>query len=274
MKHSLLLLIVLSLIVWPLPAMADNVRLDLAKQSTLEQVLQKNRLRVGFSTFVPWAMKDKSGEFVGYEIEVARKLAEDMNVAVEFIPTKWSGIIPALLTGKFDIIIGGMGITAQRNLKVNFTRPYEYSGMSILASNKRAAGRTALADFNNSKTTIVARIGTTAAMAAKKYLPKAELRLFDDEGQALQEILNNRADALVASQPFPEFQVIKYAGKIYLPLKGETFTREPIGFAIRKGDVDFLNFLNNWILVNDANGWLQQRYRYWFTTNDWKGLVE
>jgi len=167
-----------------------------------------------------------------------------------------------------------MGITPERNLKVNFTRPYEHSGMSILANSKRAAGRTTLEQFNNADTTVVARIGTTAAMAAKKYLPEAELRLFDDEGQALQEVLNNRADALVASQPFPEFQVIKYARKIYLPLDGDTFTKEPIGFAIRKGDVDFLNYLDNWILVRETDGWLQERYRYWFTTRDWKGLVE
>ncbi len=269
-----ILFFLFSMLLWPMPVLADNVRLELSQQSTLEQVIQKNRLRVGFSTFVPWAMKSKTGEFVGFEIDVARQLAKDMGVKVEFVPTKWSGIIPALLTGKFDVIIGGMGITPERNLKVNFTLPYEYSGMSILANSKRAPGRTTLDAFNNSNTTVVARIGTTAAMAAKKYLPNAELRLFDDEGQALQEILNNRADALVASQPFPEFQVIKYHKKIYLPLKGETFTKEPIGFAIRKGDVDFLNYLNNWILVKEADGWLLERYRYWFTTNDWKKLVE
>jgi len=274
MNRIISLFVVFMVLFLSSPVLADDTRRELARQSTLEQILQKNRLRVGFSTFVPWAMKDKKGNFAGYEIDVARKLAADMGVEVDFVPTKWSGIIPALLTGKFDIIIGGMGITPERNLKANFSRPYEYSGMSILANSKKAAGRNSLDQFNNPQTTIVARIGTTAAMAAKKYLPKADLRLFDDEGQALQEVLNNRADALVASQPFPEFQTIKYADKIYLPLKGDTFTKEPIGFAIRKGDVDFLNYLNNWILVKEADGWLMERYRYWFTTQDWKGLVE
>ena len=270
MKTTIGIALVLFLVVSIVPASADKVRQELSQQSTLEQVLKKNRLRVGFSTFVPWAMKDKAGEYTGFEIEVARRLAEDMGVEVEFVQTKWSGIIPALLTGKFDIIIGGMGITPERNLKVNFTRPYEHTGMSILANMKRAPGRKTLKLFNTPDTIVSARIGTTAAMAAKKYLPKAELRLFDDEGQALQEVLNNRADAMIASQPFPEFQVIKYSDKLYLPLKGKTFTKEPIGFAIRKGDVDFLNYLNNWILVREADGWLMARYNYWFTTQDWK----
>ena len=257
-----------------MPVCATDIRQELAKQSILEQIVENNSMRVGFSTFVPWAMKDKKGGYTGFEIEVATQLAQDMGVEVEFVPTKWSGIIPALLTGKFDIIIGGMGITPERNLKVNFSDPYEFTGMSILGNKKLAKGQTGLDAFNNPETTIVARIGTTAAAAAKKFLPNAKLNLFDDEGQALQEVLNNRAAAMVASQPFPEFQSIKYQNKLYLPLSGKTFTKEPIGFAIRKGDIDFLNFLNNWIRVKNSEGWLQERYDYWFTTQDWKNRVE
>ena len=141
---------------------AKGIREDLTSQSTIEQVLQRGVLRVGMSTFVPWAMKDKQGNLVGFEIDVAKRLAQDMGVKVEFVPTKWSGILPALLTGKFDIIIGGMGITPERNLKVNFSIPYDYTGMSIVASMKLAKGFKSLSDFNKPGVTIAARIGTTA----------------------------------------------------------------------------------------------------------------
>lgn len=272
LKRAILLLLVSLIIAASL--LAAETRQELVSQSTLEQIIGKNRMRVGFSTFVPWAMKDKQGGYTGYEIEVARQLAKDMGVEIDFVPTKWSGIIPALLTGKFDIIIGGMGITPERNLKVNFSDPYEYSGMSIIANRKLAGGLSGLDAFNNSETVVVARIGTTAAAAAKKFLPNAQLNLFDDEGQALQEVLNQRATAMVSSQPFPEFQALKYPDRLFLPLQGKTFTREPIGFAIRKGDVDFLNFLNNWIRVKNADNWLQERYDFWFTTQEWKDQVE
>jgi len=251
-------------------AAAKGVQQQLVQESALEQVLQRGVLRIGFSTFVPWAMKDKTGKFVGFEIDVASRLAKDMGVKPEFVPTKWSGIIPALLTGKFDIIIGGMGIRPERNLKVNFTIPYEFSGMALVANKKTAPGKTDLEAFNSPEITISARIGTTAASAVKTRMPKATLRLFDDEAQALQEVLNNRAHAMVSSEPFPAFQSIKHKNKLYLPLAGETFTKEPIGFAIRKGDVDFLNFLNNWIMVTDAEGWLKERHSYWFKTMDWE----
>ena len=218
-------------------------------------------------------MKDKKGEFIGYEIDVAARLAKDMGVKAEFVPTKWSGVIPALLTGKFDVIIGGMGIRPDRNLKVNFTIPYEHSGMSLVASKKKAAGFSTLADFNKPSVIIAARLGTTAASAAKKYLPKAKLRLFDDESQAVQELLNDRVHAVVSSAPMPAFQAVKHPDKLFLPLDG-TFTKEPIGFAIRKGDVDTLNYFNNWIRVVESEGWLKERMHYWFETRDWESQIQ
>jgi polar amino acid transport system substrate-binding protein len=241
--------------------------------STVEKVLQRGVLKVGMSTFVPWAMKDKTGRLIGFEIDVARRLAEDMGVKVKFVPTKWSGIIPALITGKFDVIIGGMGIVPKRNLKVNFTIPYDFTGMSMVAHSQKAPGFSKLADFNKPDIVIAARLGSTAVTATKKYLPQAKLRLFDDESQAYQELANGRVHAVVGSAPTPAFQALKYPDRLYLPLS-EPFTREPIGFAVNKGDPDTLNFFNNWIRVVTAEGWLAERKQYWFRTKDWEKLIQ
>lgn len=250
-----------------------DLRQDLTRSSTLEQALSRGTLKVGMSTFVPWAMKSKTGKLIGFEIDVAEQLAEDMGLKVQFVPTKWDNIIPALMAGKFDVIIGGMGITPQRNLKVNFTIPYEFSGMSLMANAKTAAGKTSLSDFNDPSVTVAVRLGTTAEKAAQRFLPRATLKQFTDEAQTIQELLNGRADAVVASAPLPEQTVAKYPDSLYLPLES-TFTKEPIGFALRKGDPDFLNYLNNWIRVKTYQGFLQQRYDYWFKTLDWQGQIQ
>ena len=242
-------------------------------QSLLDEIVRRGTLRVGMSTFVPWAMQDKDGELIGFEIDVATRLAEDMGVAVEFVPTQWSGIIPALLTGRFDVIIGGMGIRPDRNLRVNFSIPYDYSGMSIAANATTIPGRTTFAELNSPDVTIAARIGTTAADAAQKYLPDAELRLFEAETQAVQEVLNGSADAIVASAPLPAYLVVDNPTTLYLPLE-ETFTKEPIGFALPKGDVDLLNYFNSWITVVDSEGWLAERKAYWFGTRNWADRIE
>jgi polar amino acid transport system substrate-binding protein len=243
------------------------------RESTIEQVQKRGILRVGMSTFVPWAMKDKTGKLIGFEIDVATRLAQDMGVTVEFVPTKWSGIIPALSTGKFDVIIGGMGILPSRNLKVNFSIPYDYTGMSMVAHKKVAAGFNGLQDFNRSDVVIAARLGSTAVTASKKYLPKAQLRLFDDESQAYQELLNGRVHAVVGSAPTPAFQALKYPEKMFLPLD-TTFTKEPIGFAVRKGDFDTLNYFDNWIGYVGSEGWLKERKNYWFSTKDWEKMIK
>lgn len=255
------------------PASAGEIQQKLAQESAVEGILQRGVLRVGMSTFVPWAMKDKTGKLIGFEIDVAKRLAEDMGVKVEFVPTKWAGIIPALLTGKFDVIIGGMSVTPNRNLKVNFSVPYYYTGQSIVAHKEKAKGFKSLDDFNKSDVVIAARLGSTAVPAAKKHIPKAELRLFDDEAQAYQEVINGNAHAVVGSAPTPAYQAIKYPDRLFLPID-DTFTKEPIAFAIRKGDSDSLNYFNNWIRVTQAKEWFKERKDYWFGTRDWADQIQ
>lgn len=252
---------------------AKSIQQQITRQSTIEQIQKRGVLRVGMDTFLPWAMKDKNGNYIGFEIDVARKIAEDIDVKVEFVPTKWAGIIPALLTGKFDVIIGGMGMLPKRALKVNFTQPYEYSGMSIVAHKEKAAGFTSLEQFNDENIEIACKLGTTAVAAAKKQFPKAKLRLFDDESQTYQELRNGNVHAVVGSAPRPAFEALKYEDTLFMPVKG-TFTKEPIGFAIRKGDPDTLTFLNTWITGAWLSGWLEERHNYWFATRDWANQVE
>jgi polar amino acid transport system substrate-binding protein len=252
---------------------AGEIQQQLTGESTLEKILQRGVLKVGMDTFVPWAMKDKNGELIGFEIDVATRLAKDMGVKVQFVPTQWDGIISALQTGKFDVIIGGMGIVPQRNIKVNFSIPYDYTGMSLVAHKELAKGFATLEDFNRPEVTLAVKIGATPVMAAQKFMPRAKLKQFNAEAQVYQELLNGRVHAVVASAPTPAFYAIKYPDKLFLPLEG-TFTREPIGFALRKGDVDTLNFFDNWIRVVSSEGWLAERKHYWFETRQWEDLVK
>jgi len=254
-------------------AFAGELQQKLTAESTIEQALKRGTLRVGMSTFVPWAMKDKTGNLVGFEIDVASRLAKDLGLKVEFVPTQWAGIIPALLTGKFDTIIGGMGITAERSLKVNFTIPYDITGMSICAHKKLAAGFKSVEDFDRPDVTVAVRMGATPVAAVKKFMPKAKMRQFDDEAQAYQELLNGNVHAVVGSAPTPAFQALKYPDTLFVPIRGP-FTREPIGMAVRKGDLDTLTVFNNWITIVTAEGWVQDRNQYWFETQDWKSMVE
>ncbi|HAO32301.1 MAG TPA: transporter substrate-binding domain-containing protein [Candidatus Competibacter sp.] len=253
-------------------ARAQNANQQIAADGVLETIKKRGSIKIGMSTFVPWAMRDKNGELIGYEIDVAKQLAEDMKVKAEFVPTAWDGIIPALLAGKFDLIIGGMSITPERNLTVNFTLPYANSGIHLVAHQELAAGFKSLSDFNKSEVVLAARRGATPATAAKRLMPDATLRQFDEDALALQEVLNGKAHAFVTSTPTPAFEALKHPDKLFLPI-AEPFVQGAEGFALRKGDPDALNFFNNWILLRQQDGWLKERHDYWFKRRDWAARV-
>lgn len=257
--------------VFTLPAMAQSTTQMLSSESVMETIKKDGVIRIGLSIFTPWSMRDKNGELIGFELDVGRKLAKDMGVDVEFVPTAWDGIIPQLVSGNFDVIISGMSITAARNLTVNFTDPYAYSGLTILANTKMTEGFT-LEDFNSADVTFAARRGGTPATTISQLFPEATLLLFDEDGAATQEVLNGNAHANMAAEPTPSLEARRYADTVNVPFD-QTFLATGEAFAVRKGDGDALNFFNNWIAVNHANGWLKERNSYWFKGNDWEDQV-
>ena len=251
-------------------ASADSARQSLSSDSVLEQIKKRGTLRIGLSTFVPWAMRDKKGDLIGFEIDVGKRVAADMGVEVEHIPTAWDGIIPALLAGKFDVIISGMSITMKRNLTVNFTHPYANTGYILVASTAMAQkkGLKTLEDYNSSDITIATRRASTGAIAAQKNFPKAKLIYFDDGTMGIQEAANGKVDATTSTPPKAAYDIEKRPGKLFVVDKTlMSPTRE--AFAVRKGDPDVLNWFNNWIDNVKASGWLQERHAYWFTTREW-----
>ena len=251
---------------------ADDINQELAKSSIIDKVVRKGTLRVGLSSFVPWAMQDKKGEWIGFEIDVAKQLAQDMGVKIEFVPTKWEGLIPSLLTGKFDLIIAGMTGTPQRALKINFTNPYDYSGMNVVVHKNFAAGVTDYMDLDKEGNTIVSRVGTTGAALAKETYKHAMVRLFPDEGPMVQELLNGKATALLASAPQPAQLAAKYPDT--LVFLDKNLVQQPICMGVPKGDPDTLAYLNNWITTVRNNGFIQKKVNYWWKSLEWEALLQ
>jgi len=242
------------------PAQAQQASQALSKDSVIETIKKRGAIKIGLSIFKPWSMRDKNGELIGFELDVGKKLAEDMGVEAEFIPTAWDGIIPALVSGKFDVIISGMTTTPQRNLTINFTDPYAYSGLTIMANKKMT------------DVIFAARRGATPAALIPEMFPKAQLLLFDEDGASTQEVLNGKAHASMASEPTPSTEARRYPDVLSVPFS-ETFSATGEAFGLRKSDPDALNYFNNWINIHNKNGWLKKRNDYWFRGNEWAEMV-
>ncbi|MCW8332387.1 transporter substrate-binding domain-containing protein [Vibrio paucivorans] len=238
----------------------------------LDAINDRGTLRVGMSTFVPWAMRDKQGDLIGFEIDVAKRLAQDSGWKVEFVPTAWDGIIPALLAKKFDVIIGGMSVTPERSKSVLFSVPYSHSGVQVAASKELAEGFSQFSDFNSRRVKIAARRGAFTVQVARETFPKAKILQFDDDAQAFQEVLNGNAHAVIASSPKPEHEAVKHSDKLFIPFT-DRLSKGNEAFAVRLGEEDKKAFFNNWIQARTDDGWLQERYEYWFSTLDWQDQI-
>ncbi|EJL3950713.1 transporter substrate-binding domain-containing protein [Vibrio parahaemolyticus] len=252
-------------------AMPTIAKEDVATPN-VDQIKERGTLRVGMSTFVPWAMRNKQGELIGFEIDVAKRLAQDSGLKVEFVPTAWDGIIPALLAKKFDVIIGGMSVTPERSKSVLFTEPYSHSGVQVAANKELASGFSKFSDFDSRRVKIAARRGAFTVQVARETFPKAKILQFDDDAQAFQEVLNGNAHAVIASSPKPEHETVKHSDKLFLPFS-ERLSKGNEAFAVRLGEEDKKAFFNKWIEERTQDGWLKQRYEYWFSTLDWQDQV-
>ncbi len=254
-------------------AEAQTVSKQLAGESVLETIKKRGKLRAGVSSFVPWVMRAKDGSLIGFEIDVAKKIAKDMDVEIEFVPTPFSGIIPALIAGEFDIIMTGISLVPKRNLTINFSNPYNWGGIGMAANRKLTDGWKP-EDFNKPSVTFTVRRGSNDSIfSVKKIAPKAKIRQFDDDAQAIQDVLNGTAHAFVTAEPKPTNYARDYADRVWQPLGKEKLLRWPSAFAVRKGDPDILNWLNNWITLSTERGFIEERHDYWFRNVAWKDLV-
>ncbi len=248
--------------------------IELAQKSTLEKVLKKGELRVGFEAgYMPFEMTDQKGNFVGFDIDIAKEMAKAMGVKFVPVNTAWDGIIPSLITDKFDIIMSGMTVTQERNLKVSFADPYIIVGQTIILNKKHEKKIKSYKDLNDPKFIVTSKLGTTGESAVKGKIPKSTYKSFETETEAALEVINGKADAFVYDLPYcVVFMAQQGAGKVIF--LDQPFTFEPLAWAINKGDPDLLNFLNNFLRQLKNDGRYDTIYNKWIKSTEWIKSVQ
>lgn len=241
----------------------------------LEAIISRGVLRVGTeANYYPFELINKQGEMVGFDMDMAKVMAKSMGVKLEIVPTTVDSIVPGLLGNKFDIAMRGWTLTQERNLKVSFANPYYMSGMTIILAPKHQNVVKDYRDLNQKKYTVVSKIGTTGEWTVKRLIPQAKYVSFETEQDAVLEVLGGRADAFVFDAPFNAITMLRY-GKEKLVHLSEPFTFEPLAWAIRQGDPDFLNWLNHFLFQVQKDGTYDKLHRKWFMDHTWlKDLQE
>lgn len=235
----------------------------------IDRIMDRGKLVVGtMGKMPPLNMTTRDGKLIGMEIDLAKSIAEAMGVKASFETMAFSELLPALQAGKVDMVLSGMTITAERNLKVAFVGPYFQSGKAFLTKLKTIAQADEAADVNTPDTKLVALKGSTSQAFAEKYIPKATLFTAADYDEAVDMVLKDKVHAMVADYPICVVSVFRYPDAGLLSVVTPV-TYEPIGIAVPAGDPLLVNWLENFMATLKGSGWFELLEKRWFTKGDW-----
>jgi polar amino acid transport system substrate-binding protein len=240
----------------------------MSNADVLDDILARGTIRIGVAEFVPWTLKTKSGELIGFEIDVGKKIATDIGVKPDFRVYQWQKIIPALQQGEIDIIAGGMAITPARALQVNFSRPLATTGISLATNTSKTQNITSLKQLNDERVVVTAVADTLAHSVAQTFFDQANIKVYPTRDLAESDVIEGRAHVYLATVPEVNFLMLKNAKNIDVPMS-EPIMASSEGLAVKKGEQEFLNFLNAWVTAHQTDKWLGTTRDYWFETMDW-----
>ena len=247
-------------------------------------------IRIGTEgAYPPWNNINSAGDLEGAEIDFGNEACKRMGADCEWVTQDWDGIIPALLNGKYDIIIAGMSITEERKQKVNFTNGYMTDGARFAVlkdsglANLSIAGM-AKVNLNNAGGKEQAAIGQLiAAMSGKtvcvqsstihqNFLEKhmagaVETRLYQTVDDHNLDLATGRCDAILADVG-SIIDFMETDGGVNIAFTGPTFSGgvfgDGVGGAVRKEDTDILEMWNKVIAEMSADGTTVNITKQWF----------
>ena len=251
------------------------ISLPAFSQQVLSSIVKKGEIRIGMTgKQPPFSMKSKSGELIGYEVDLAKALAKNMGVELKLVETPFADLMGALKAGKIDGIMSGMTMTPERNLNALFAGPYILSGKSILTKSNKVSEFTAADNVTSGKKfKIISLKGSTSEQFVKNFMSKHEMILVNSYDEGVEMILSDKADAMVADKPICVLTVLKHQGKDLVTTE-QPLTIEPIGMALPPGDPQFLNLVQNYLASLELSGTLQLLEKKWFNDGAWMLNVE
>lgn len=226
--------------------------------STLEKIKKTGKLKVALNaTFPPFEFFDNDKkEYMGFDIDVAHAIAEELGVEAEIINTAWDGIIPGLLSKQYDVIISAMTITEERAKKVTFSDPYYYAGQIIVL---REDQETIENPENLSGKKVGVQIGTTGDFAVSE-IEGTEVVRYDTIDLAIAALQNKNIDAVVSDAPTMASYVKAKEG---IKLSGDIFTTEEYGIAMRQEDTELHEAVNAALATLKESGKMQELMDTW-----------
>jgi polar amino acid transport system substrate-binding protein len=197
--------------------------------------------KVGTSADFPPFEYVEDGEYVGFDMDLIRAIADEADIEIEIVDMSFDSLIAALMTGNLDIVIAGMTITEEREDAVDFTDPYWTADQSVVV--KEDSGKNLTVLFGDNK--IGAQTGTTGDIWVEENLVntgilKGQFKRYETFVLAMTDLVNGNVDGVVLDAPVAE----RYAKIRPVKIVGIIKTYEEYGIAVREGNTELLEKLN------------------------------
>jgi ABC-type amino acid transport substrate-binding protein len=219
---------------------------------TLAEIKQRGTLRLCAADW-PYLVKDpKTGQWVGWDFDLANMYAARLGVKVAWVDSSWGNIVPSLVANKCDIAWGALRRTPERAQVLDFSQPVHKLGLVVVV--RENDNRFKSYEDLNKPGIVFSELADIGEVAAKKYFPKAKVRIIESDNVVAQtqEVIAGRADANVNDMLIARDLVKKNAGVKIVP--GPVIEPSEVSFAVRKGDKELLDSVNKFVASVWADG--------------------
>lgn len=214
---------------------------------------EENTLYVGVDdTYPPMEYVNDDGELVGFDVDFAKALAQEMDMEIEFVTTAWDGIFANLQAEQYDVIISSVSMTTKRMSTMDFSTPYLSNGQVIMTSPEKADTITTPEELTG--LVVGVQFETTADIAATKQLEITDFELiqYDDMTVCLAAMEAGQIDCIVADMAVA-IDAVANNPEIF-KVSSAQLTNEPIAVALNLDKADFKKAINDAIAVLQADG--------------------
>lgn len=245
---------------------------DTSPSPIIDRILKRKVLLVGTAANMPpLNMTTRDGKIIGLEADLAKMMADAMAVELKLKRIAFGDLLEAVQSGDVDVVISGMTITPERNLKVAFAGPYMVSGKCLLTKLPEVASVKDPSAIKRALT-VAALKGSTSQTFVEQFLPHTKLMTTEDYDEGVNLVLRGQADAMVADYALCAVSLIRY------PRAGfaSAFTRltyEPLGIAVPAGDALLLNWIDNLMRILEETGRLEALEKRWLEDGWWLKLL-
>lgn len=240
---------------------AGTLLSQMAQARPLEEILSSGVVRVGIETdLAPLGSFDASNEVVGFDVDVAEKLAEMLGVKLEKVNILGPDRIPFVSSGKIDFTLGALTRTADRAKVIDFSVPLHTESLAVLTLEGKPFKD--WKDLNNENVTLVQVRGTTPVEFIQKNLPKAKLLLLDSNADVVRSLAQGRGDALIDVLDF--FNDLRVQFKANWKVLDTPIEVDYCSIGVARGNTSLKDWLNVALFQLHNDGWVNETWVKWF----------